>query len=78
MMYQRSADIGLGLPFNIASYAVLTYILAKLTNLKPKKLIITLGDAHIYENHIEALEEQINRIPYNFPVLKFNPEKNDP
>ena len=76
MLYQRSADVGLGLPFNIASYAVLTYILAKLTNLKPKKLIITLGDAHIYENHIEALKDQIKRIPHNFPILKFNPDKN--
>jgi len=76
MLYQRSADVGLGLPFNIASYAVLTYILAKLSDLKPKKLIVTLGDAHIYENHIEALKTQITRIPYNFPVLKFNPDKN--
>ena len=75
LMYQRSADVGLGLPFNIASYAVLTYILAKLTNLKPKNLIITLGDAHIYENHIDALKNQITRIPYNFPVLKFNSDK---
>jgi thymidylate synthase len=75
MMYQRSADIGLGLPFNIASYAVLTYILAKLTNLKPKKLSITIGDAHIYENHIEALKEQIKRDPYEFPKLELNSEK---
>lgn len=75
MMYQRSADIGLGLPFNIASYAVLTYILGKLTNLKPKKLSITIGDAHIYENHIEALKEQITREPYQFPKLEINSEK---
>jgi thymidylate synthase len=75
MMYQRSADVGLGLPFNIASYAVLTYILAKLTNLKPKKLSITIGDAHIYENHIEALKEQIKRDPYEFPKLELNSEK---
>ena len=61
-MYQRSADVGLGLPFNIASYAVLTYILGKLTGLKPKKIIIIIGDAHIYENHIDALSEQIKRI----------------
>jgi thymidylate synthase len=75
MMYQRSADVGLGLPFNIASYATLTYILAKLTNLKPKKLIITIGDAHIYENHIDILKEQIKRQPFNFPTLQFNPDK---
>ena len=76
MLYQRSADVGLGLPFNIASYAVLTYILAKLTNLKPNKLIITLGDAHIYENHIDALKEQVTRTLFDFPMLKFNPDKN--
>ena len=75
MMYQRSADVGLGLPFNIASYAVLTYILAKLSNLKPKKLIITIGDAHIYENHIETLKEQITRQVFNFPILTLNPNK---
>jgi len=74
-MYQRSADVGLGLPFNIASYAVLTYILAKLTNLKPKKLNIIIGDAHIYENHIEILKEQITREPYPFPTLEFNSNK---
>lgn len=74
-MYQRSADVGLGLPFNIASYAVLTYILAKLTNLKPKKLNIIIGDAHIYENHIEILKEQITREPYEFPTLEFNSNK---
>ena len=74
-MYQRSADIGLGLPFNIASYAVLTYILAKLTNLAPKKLYINIGDAHIYENHIDVLKEQIIREPYLFPVLEINSKK---
>jgi thymidylate synthase len=75
LLYQRSADIGLGLPFNIASYAVLTYILAKLTNLTPKKLIITIGDAHIYENHMDILKEQITRKPFNFPTLTINPDK---
>jgi thymidylate synthase len=74
-MYQRSADVGLGLPFNIASYAVLTYILGKLTNLKPKKISIIIGDAHIYENHIDILKEQITRIPFQFPTLEINPEK---
>ena len=75
MMYQRSADVGLGLPFNIASYAVLTYILAKITNLKPKKLIISIGDVHIYENHIDTLKEQITRTPFIFPTLTINPSK---
>ena len=68
-MYQRSADVGLGLPFNIASYAVLTYILAKICNLKPKKLIIIIGDAHIYEEHENTLKEQILRKPFIFPKL---------
>ena len=74
-MYQRSADVGLGLPFNIASYAVLTYILGKLTGLKPKKLIIVIGDAHIYESHIDTLNEQKTKIPYSFPTLKFKEGK---
>jgi thymidylate synthase len=68
-MYQRSADVGLGLPFNIASYSVLTYILAKICNLKPKKLIIIIGDAHIYEEHENTLKEQILRKPFSFPKL---------
>ena len=74
-MYQRSADVGLGLPFNIASYAVLTYILAKLTNMKPKKLIIIIGDAHIYNNHEESLKKQLERKPFDFPKLVINPDK---
>ena len=74
-MYQRSADVGLGLPFNIASYAVLTYILAKLTNMKPKKLIIVIGDAHIYNNHEESLKKQLERKPFDFPKLVINPDK---
>jgi len=68
-LYQRSGDIGLGVPFNIASYSVLTVMLAHLTNLKPRKFIHILGDAHIYENHIEPLKEQIKRQPYPFPYL---------
>jgi len=74
-MYQRSADVGLGLPFNIASYAVLTYIIAKLTNMKPKKLIIIIGDAHIYNNHEESLKKQVERKPFDFPKLIINPNK---
>lgn len=68
-LYQRSGDMGLGVPFNIASATLLTYILAKLSNLEPYQLIHTIGDAHIYLNHIEQLKEQINREPYPFPKL---------
>lgn len=69
-LYQRSGDMGLGIPFNIASASLLTCILAKLSNLEPYELIHTIGDAHIYLNHEEALKEQICREPYDFPVLK--------
>ena len=68
-MYQRSVDCGLGLPFNIFSYTVLTYILAKKSCLVPDKLIISTGDTHIYNNHIDQLNEQITRTPYSFPTL---------
>ena len=71
-MYQRSGDIGLGIPFNIASASLLTYILAKLTGLVPFEFIHTIGDAHIYTNHIEQLKEQITRKPYEFPTLTIN------
>lgn len=69
-LYQRSADMGLGVPFNIASYALLTYMIAHVTNLKPGDFIHTLGDAHVYNNHISALEEQLKREPREFPKLK--------
>jgi len=69
-LYQRSGDMGLGIPFNIASASLLTCILAKLSNLEPYELIHTIGDAHIYLNHEEALKEQITREPYDFPTLK--------
>lgn len=61
MLYQRSGDIGLGVPFNIASYSMLTHIIAKMTGLKAKELVHTLGNAHIYDDHIDALTEQIGR-----------------
>ena len=70
-MYQRSADCFLGLPFNIASYALLTYIIAHITGKTPHKLILVLGDTHIYSNHIEQVKEQINRCPYKFPTIAF-------
>jgi thymidylate synthase len=68
-MYQRSADLFLGLPFNIASTTILLYIVAKLVNMEPDNVIITLGDCHIYENHITQVVEQLKREPYEFPKL---------
>ncbi len=68
-MYQRSVDTFLGCPWNIMSYAVLTHVLAKLTDMKPKELIMCLGDVHIYCNHIEQVKEQLTREPYPFPTL---------
>lgn len=72
LMNQRSADIGLGLPFNIFSYAVLTYILAKMCNMVPHELIISIGDAHIYNNHITQLKEQLARAAFPSPTLTIN------
>ena len=69
-IYQRSADVGLGLPFNIASYSFLTHLLARHCDLEAKELIHTVGDAHIYEEHVEALEEQIKRVPLPPPTLR--------
>jgi len=71
-MYQRSADMFLGVPFNIASYALFTNMLAQVCNLEPGELIITLGDAHIYNNHIEQVREQLSRTPLSFPELYLN------
>jgi len=68
-LYQRSADMGLGVPFNIASYALLTCMIAHVTNLKPGEFVHTLGDAHVYVNHIEPLKEQLTREPRPFPKL---------
>lgn len=71
-MYQRSGDMGLGVPFNIASATIMTYIFAHLTGKKPWKLVHTIGDAHIYTNHEEALQKQIKRQPMSFPLLRVN------
>lgn len=76
IMHQRSADLFLGLPFNITSYSLLTYLIALHTGLKPGKLIITLGDAHIYENHIDAVKEQLQRISNPFPKINIIEQKN--
>ncbi|AAC97742.1 ORF MSV238 putative thymidylate synthase, similar to Arabidopsis thaliana GB:L08594 [Melanoplus sanguinipes entomopoxvirus] len=69
-MYQRSADMGLGVPFNVASYSLLTYMIAHLTNLKPYEFIHNIGNAHIYVNHINGLKKQLERTPNPFPKLK--------
>lgn len=69
-LYQRSCDMGLGVPFNIASYALLTHILAHATDLNPGTLIHTMGDSHVYLDHIDALNEQLTREPNEFPELK--------
>lgn len=68
-LYQRSGDVGLGVPFNIASYSFLTHILAKHCDLIPEDFVYFLGNSHIYEDHIEPLKEQINREPYDFPKI---------
>jgi thymidylate synthase len=72
LLYQRSCDIFLGVPFNIASYAALTMIIAKITGYQPGEFIHTLGDAHIYQNHTEQVKEQIKREPKPFPQLKIS------
>ena len=73
-MYQRSADMFLGVPFNIASYALFTHMIAQVCNLEVNDLIITIGDAHIYQNHIEQVKEQLSRKPLKSPTLKLNQE----
>ena len=71
---QRSADVFLGLPFNIASYAMLTNMIAQVCNLQPKELIIAINDAHIYLNHIDQMKTQLRRKPYKPPSLRLNPD----
>lgn len=76
-LYQRSGDIGLGVPFNIASYSLLTYMIAHVTGLKPGDFVHTLGDAHVYVNHIEPLKIQLQRKPRPFPKLLIKREVKD-
>ncbi|KAI0090373.1 thymidylate synthase [Irpex rosettiformis] len=71
LMYQRSADLGLGIPFNIASYALLTHMIAKVTDTEPLELVIQLGDAHVYRDHVDALKIQLEREPRPFPKLRW-------
>jgi len=74
-LYQRSADIFLGVPFNIASYSLLTLMIAQVCNLKPGEFIHTLGDAHLYINHIEQAKLQLSRNPRKTPIMKIKPQK---
>jgi thymidylate synthase len=76
-LYQRSADIFLGVPFNIASYALLTLMLAQVCDLEAGDFVHTLGDAHLYLNHLEQTRLQLERTPGALPMLQINPDKKD-
>jgi thymidylate synthase len=76
-LYQRSADVFLGVPFNIASYVLLTSMIAQVVGLRRGEFVHTLGDAHLYRNHVEQVEKQLRRTPYDPPTLWLNPEVHD-
>ncbi|WWD21579.1 thymidylate synthase [Kwoniella shandongensis] len=77
LMYQRSCDLGLGIPFNIASYSLLTHMIALVTDTEPHEFILQMGDAHVYRDHVEPLKTQLEREPRDFPTLKFNRSKEE-
>lgn len=76
-MYQRSADLGLGVPFNLTSYSMLVHMIALVTDTTPHEFILQMGDAHVYRDHVEPLEEQLKRTPFEFPEFRWKRGKEE-